>query len=113
LTISRPSKQEVDNSGEGSNAELRVRLTRENINSSNLTTGISTDTESPQIENHIKEQELSFKECLKSSQFSLLFIMMYLSIFYGYFIANVYKDFGELYIKDDRFLTLIGALSAA
>lgn len=39
--------------------------------------------------------------------------MMYFSIFYGYFVANIYKDFGSKYIDDDRFLTIVGAVSAA
>ena len=57
--------------------------------------------------------ELTLKECLKTSQFYLLFAMMYLSVFYGYFIANNYKDFGDDHINDDHFLSIIGAASSA
>ena len=39
--------------------------------------------------------------------------MNYCSIFLGYFIANEYKDFGQTSIPDDRYLTIVGAVSAA
>ena len=38
---------------------------------------------------------------------------MYLSVFYGYLIANNYKDYGDDYINDDHFLSIIGAASSA
>lgn len=59
------------------------------------------------------ESELTIKDCLKAPQFYLLCLMMYCSIFYGYFIANIYKDYGETTIKDDKFLSFVGAMSAA
>lgn len=37
---------------------------------------------------------------------------MFLSVFYGYFIANSYKTFGEEYIKDDSFLSIIASVSS-
>lgn len=51
--------------------------------------------------------------CIKTRQFAVLFIMQYFSIFIGYFVANQFKEFGGIYITDDKFLTLVGALSSA
>ena len=59
-----------------------------------------------------ESKELTMKECIMSSQFYLLFIMQFLSIFVGYFVANVFKDYGELHIDDDRYLTIVGAVAA-
>ena len=59
-----------------------------------------------------ESKELTMKECIMSRQFYLLFIMQFLSIFLGYFVANVFKDYGELHINDDRYLTIVGAVAA-
>ena len=49
---------------------------------------------------------------IRTRQFFLLLIMMYLSSFFGYFMLNQYKDFGKEFIKDDHFLTLVGAIAS-
>lgn len=39
--------------------------------------------------------------------------MLFLSIFYGLFIVNAYKNFGRKTISNDFFLTIIGGIAAA
>lgn len=38
--------------------------------------------------------------------------MLALSVFYGYFIANSFKVFGQLYIESDSFLSLLAACAS-
>ena len=39
-------------------------------------------------------------------------MMSLLSTIVGFFVANVYKTYGFYYIKDDHFLTKVGALAS-
>lgn len=41
----------------------------------------------------------------------MIFIMNTFSVFYGYFIISTFKNFGLEKIKDDEFLTAVGACS--
>ena len=38
--------------------------------------------------------------------------MNFLTVFYGYYIANAFKTFGEEHIDDDHFLSSIGAVAS-
>jgi len=57
--------------------------------------------------------DLTLRDCLTSKQFWLIEIMMFLSVFYGYFIVNSYKVFGKTYIESETFINTIGAISSA
>ena len=50
---------------------------------------------------------------VKTRQFWLIYIMAFLSIFQGFYVLNVYKDYGETIptLKDDTFLTRVGSLA--
>lgn len=59
------------------------------------------------------EVTLTLKDCLKSKNFWLLEIMMFMSVFYGYFIVNSYKVFALGKIEDEKLLNTIGAVASA
>ena len=104
LTITRPPKQN----------EL-LRSIRNDLNASDLNNKILTHSSlvsSNQIGyQKLDKQDVTIWQCIKTPQFILLFIMMYCSSFYGYLVINQYKDFGQITLKDDHFLTIVGAFS--
>ena len=101
LTVTRPKSQGLATEF---NWKIIDSATEKLINNSSLVSTRSNDEEPKQV---------SIFKIMKTSQFCLLFIMMYCSSFFGYFILNQYKDIGERSIKDDYFLTIVGAVSAA
>jgi hypothetical protein len=64
----------------------------------------------------VRLEQLAKKAPIIKLVFSLEFLGLYalaiLQIFYGYYIMNSFKTFGAAYIKDDKFLTLIGSIGA-
>ena len=53
-------------------------------------------------------------QCLKTKDFWMIYAMQLLSISFGYYIINTYKNFGETIpnLNDDKFLTLVSSISA-
>ena len=101
LTVTRPKpKRSVSEA----NCKVLDPATQRLLNNSSVL---------PTRYNDEEPEQVSIFRIMKTSQFYLLFIMMYCSSFFGYFILNQYKDFGQRSIKDDHFLTIVGAISAA
>ena len=63
-------------------------------------------------EDRIATKKLPIEEIMHSRKFKTLYIMGVCHFFYGYFYTNVYKDYGKEYINDEKFLTLVGAISS-
>ena len=53
-----------------------------------------------------------FSLIIYDKRFWYLYIMNFFSIFYGYFIQNSFKVFGQKYIEDDHFISIVGAIAA-
>ena len=53
-------------------------------------------------------------DALKTSQFWLIYLMAFFSIFQGFYVLNVFKDYGQTIsiLKDDAFLTQVGSMAA-
>ena len=45
-------------------------------------------------------------------RFCFLYIMNFCSIFYSYFVWSCFKVFGQSFIKDDHFLSMVGSVAA-
>mmetsp|Transcript_7305 Transcript_7305/g.9755 ORF Transcript_7305/g.9755 Transcript_7305/m.9755 type:complete len:487 (-) Transcript_7305:93-1553(-) len=52
------------------------------------------------------------KELLKEMQYYHLAICFMLTAIGGLFVAGTYKNFGELYIKNDEFLSMVGSVAS-
>ena len=54
------------------------------------------------------------KEALRTSQFWQIYLMAMLSVFQGFYTANVYKAYGYNHaeLNDDAFLTKVGSIAA-
>lgn len=50
-------------------------------------------------------------QCLTSRQFLLVYTMMLLSVFLGFYVAGVYKLYGNSVLKDDAFMTMVGSFA--
>ena len=53
-------------------------------------------------------------ECVCKKQFILIYVMALCSIFQGYYVLNVFKDYGNTVpnLNDDKFLTLVGSVGS-
>ena len=53
-------------------------------------------------------------EAAKTSQFWLIYLMAFMSVFQGYYALNVYKAYGftHIVLKDDAFLTKVGSIAS-
>ncbi len=60
----------------------------------------------PEADNH----EFSFKEIVMTKEFWILFVMSFFSIFFGFFMTSAYKKYGIMKIKDDQFISIVGAV---
>ena len=56
------------------------------------------------------EHEFSLKEIASTREFWLLCLMSFFSIFLGFFMTSAYKTYGNMKIKDDEFLSIVGAV---
>ena len=54
-----------------------------------------------------QESDLTLTDALKTSQFWLIYLMALFSIFQGFYVLNVFKDYGQTVsiLKDDAYLT--------
>ena len=52
-------------------------------------------------------------DALKTRQFWHIYLMAFLSIFQGFYVLNVYKDFGQTKpaLSNDAFLSRVGSIS--
>jgi hypothetical protein len=57
-------------------------------------------------------KSISFKDCLKTPQFFLIYGMVTMSIFIGMFTINTFKNYGMKNFNDNDYLTTVGAVSA-
>lgn len=57
-----------------------------------------------------ENSDINLKDLLKDKRFWHMYIMNFLSIFYGYLLIGSYKTFGSKYIDDDMYLTLVGSV---
>jgi OFA family oxalate/formate antiporter-like MFS transporter len=51
------------------------------------------------------------RQCFTSKQFILVYTMMLLSVFLGFYVAGVYKLYGNSVLKDDAFMTMVGSVA--
>ena len=54
----------------------------------------------------------SLWKCITSSTFILIYLMSFFSLFFVYFMVGSFKNYGELKIKNDDFLSVVGAVSS-
>ena len=57
---------------------------------------------------------MTVSDALKTSQFWTIYLMAFCSIFQGYYVLNVFKDYGQTVsiLKDDAFLTQVGSAAS-
>ena len=57
---------------------------------------------------------MSVGDALRTSQFWTIYLMAFCSIFQGYYVLNVFKDYGQTVsiLKDDAFLTQVGSAAS-
>jgi len=60
------------------------------------------------------EDRFTVSQAMKTSQFWLLYLMAFMSVFQGYYTLNVYKALGytEPILMDDAYLTQVGSVAA-
>ena len=60
------------------------------------------------------ESGIKPSDAVKTSEFWLIYLMALMSIFQGFYVLNVYKDYGATVpaLQDDAFLTKVGSLAA-
>lgn len=57
---------------------------------------------------------MEVSEAINTKEFWLIYLMAFLSIFQGFYVLNVFKDYGQTMtsLKDDAFLTKVGSMAA-
>ena len=62
----------------------------------------------------IQRDFILFNMCLKSDQFWTIYLMATLSILFGYYSIDVFKQFGQTVevLSDDGYLTWVGSVAA-
>lgn len=76
---------------------------------------MSTQSDNYKAVNNSEEKcELTFREAVFSRQFLSLYVMAMCSIFEGYYVLTVYKNYGQTQtaLEDDHYLTQVGILAA-
>lgn len=67
----------------------------------------ASDIEVQSDKSNPRESDLKLTDALKTSQFWLIYLMALFSIFQGFYVLNVFKDYGQTVsiLKDDAYLT--------
>lgn len=58
----------------------------------------------------LQDDDIHIRDLIKDSRFWHMYIMNFMSVFYGYLLIGSYKTFGSKYIDDDMYLTLVGSV---
>ena len=113
LTVTKPSQnQKKSKKTRADTFEAREEVKLLISGSSVSDPELSSKTNNLLLEDTIREPKITAINLIRTRQTFLLLIMMYLSSFFGYLVLNQYKVFGSEFIKDDHFLTLVGAAAS-